>query len=149
MKQGPVLALVLTCWAATPVAAQSRSPRYEFGLVALTVVRSPTYIGGGLYGAVRPGGNARFALSLVPGGAGGKGLARGELLAHFVLNPRQQRGIAPYGLGGLAGVTGNKTAGYLVLGVGLESAPGRRSGWALEAGVGGGVRLTAGWRWRW
>lgn len=141
--------LLLTLCAAPPSAAQSHGPRHELGAVALTMARTPTYIGLGLYAALRPGGNARVALTVVPGGAGGESLVRGELLAHFVLSPRRMRGASPYALGGIAGVTGAGTAGYLVLGVGLESAPGRRSGWALEGGVGGGVRLTAGWRWRW
>jgi hypothetical protein len=54
-----------------------------------------------------------------------------------------------YGLGGVAGQVGRGSQGYVVLGLGLERAPGGRSGWALEAGVGGGVRVTVGWRWRW
>ena len=32
---------------------------------------------------------------------------------------------------------------------GIESRPGAASGWFVEAGVGGGVRLSAGYRWRW
>lgn len=149
MTSRVALVMTLSCWAATPLAAQVRSPRYELGVLGLTIVRDPLYIGGGLHAALRPGGNARLALTVVPGGAGGKGLVRSELLGHFLLNPRQPRSVAPYGLGGLAVVTGNKTRGYMVLGVGVESSPGGHSGWALEAGVGGGVRLTAGWRWRW
>jgi hypothetical protein len=136
-------------WAATPVAAQTPIPRHELGVVAFTILRSPTYVGGGVYASLRPGGNARIALTVVPGRAGDESLMRGELLAHFVLSPRRMRGVSPYALGGVAGVTGHGTEGYLVLGLGLESAPARRSGWALEGGVGGGVRLTAGWRWRW
>ncbi|HWA15177.1 MAG TPA: hypothetical protein VG817_02005, partial [Gemmatimonadales bacterium] len=114
MTRRAALALVLSCWAAAPVAAQSRSPRYEFGVVALTIVDDPLFLGGGLSAAYRAGGNARLAINVVPGGAGGKSLARGELLAHFLLNPRQARGVSPYGIGGLAGVTGDGTRGYLV-----------------------------------
>jgi hypothetical protein len=33
-----------------------------------------------------------------------------------------------------------------VLGLGLEHAPGAASGWSIEAGVGGGARLSVGWR---
>lgn len=149
MNRQAALVLLVGGWAATPVAAQSRFPRYELGVVAFTIAREPTYIGLGVHGAFRPGGNARIAVNVVPGGAGGEGVVRGELLGHFLLNPRQPRGVSPYGLGGVAGVTGHGTRGYLVVGAGLESAPGARKGWALEAGVGGGVRLTAGYNWRW
>jgi hypothetical protein len=40
------------------------------------------------------------------------------------------------------------TQGYMVLGLGVESSPGARSGWALEAGIGGGFRIALGYRWR-
>ena len=46
-------------------------------------------------------------------------------------------------------VEGPVDRGYLVLTVGLENALPRRSGWAVEAGVGGGVRVLLGYRWRW
>jgi hypothetical protein len=36
-----------------------------------------------------------------------------------------------------------------VLAAGIEGRPGAASGWFLEAGVGGGARLSAGYRWRW
>jgi hypothetical protein len=35
-----------------------------------------------------------------------------------------------------------------MLTLGLEARPGAPSGWALEVGLGGGVRVSAGWRWR-
>jgi hypothetical protein len=141
--------LLVTGWAAAPVVAQVRSPRYELGAVALAIVETPTVIGVGLHAAVRPGGNARIALNVVPAGSDGRAVARGELLVHFILSPQRQKGVSPYALGGVAGVTGAGTAGYMVVGLGVESSPGGRRGWALEGGVGGGVRLTAGWRWRW
>lgn len=144
-----VLGLLVMGWAATPVAAQFRSPRYEIGPQALALVDDPAYVGGGLYAAVRPGGNARVALTGSLGAADGQVLTRGELLAEFLLNPRRARGVSPYGFGGVALMTGEGTTGYLVLGLGLETAPRARSGWAIEAGVGGGVRLTVGWRRRW
>jgi hypothetical protein len=142
-------AVLLTICAAQPAAAQVRQPRYEFGPQVLAVLRDPALIGGGVYAAVRPGGNARLAASAVGAVQDGQAVARGEVLAQFVLSPGALHGVSPYGFGGVAGETGRGARGYLVLGAGLESAPGRRSGWAVEAGAGGGVRLTAGWRWRW
>ncbi|HSB55661.1 MAG TPA: hypothetical protein VLD58_14975, partial [Gemmatimonadales bacterium] len=74
---------------------------------------------------------------------------RGELLAQFLLSPGRTRGAGLYGLGGVAGQAGRRDRGFLVLGLGLEGAPGGASGWFAEAGVGGGARVAAGWRWRW
>jgi hypothetical protein len=51
-------------------------------------------------------------------------------------------------LAGIAGAAGRTDAGYLLLGLGVEAAPGGRHGWWLEAGAGGGVRIALGWRWR-
>jgi hypothetical protein len=84
-------------------------------------------------------------------GAGGSegGFAwRGVAAGHFLLSPGRRVGVAAYGGGGVAVVGGPVERGYLLLTLGLESAPGSRSGWFAEAGVGGGVRLAAGWRWR-
>lgn len=134
----------------TGAVAQQPAPiRRELGLQALATIADPALAGGGLYAALRPGGNARLALTLTAGGRDHRLAGRGELLAHFLLNPNRTHGLGLYGLGGLAGVLQSGTRGYLVLGVGVETASGRRSGWAVEAGVGGGVRLTAGWRRRW
>jgi hypothetical protein len=38
--------------------------------------------------------------------------------------------------------------GYLVLTLGMEQRPGAASGWMVELGLGGGVRLSGGYRWR-
>jgi hypothetical protein len=78
---------------------------------------------------------------------------RGELLGHFLLSPEESRKAAFYFAGGIAGVEGagasTVSRGYLVLTLGVEAQPGAGSGWTFEAGVGGGVRLAAGYRWRW
>lgn len=140
---------LLALLVATPLSAQRPPVRREVGVVALSTLADPALLGGGLYAALRPGRNARLAAVAVLGRRGSETVGRGELLAHFLLAPRRVRGVGLYALGGVAGVVGRGTRGYLVLGAGLESAPGRRAGWALEGGVGGGVRLTAGWRWRW
>ena len=38
--------------------------------------------------------------------------------------------------------------GYLVLLLGLEARPGAFHGWSVELGVGAGVRVAVGYRWR-
>jgi hypothetical protein len=131
-----------------PLAAQRP---VEYGLHAVATFATPDLVAGGGYAAVRPGERARLALTLAAGTAGGDAAFRGELLAHFLLSPRAKHGVGFYALGGAAvadlASTGD-TQGYMVLGVGVESRPGARSGWALEAGIGGGLRIAAGYRWR-
>jgi len=108
----------------------------------------------GLYGALRPGERVRVALTLGLGAAAHATAIRGELLGHFLLSPRATAGVGVYGLGGVALAnaafpSGREARGYLVLGLGLESRPGAEAGWAIEAGVGGGIRIGLGYRWRW
>ncbi len=43
---------------------------------------------------------------------------------------------------------GVEDQGYIVLTLGVESRPGSGGGWFVEGGVGGGVRLAGGYRWR-
>ncbi|MGH7702629.1 MAG: hypothetical protein ACREMO_06020 [Gemmatimonadales bacterium] len=102
----------------------------------------------GLYGARRLTERTRLAATAAAGVAQGGFGFRGELLAHFLLNPRAVRRPGLYGLGGVAFVSAPGERGYLVVGAGLEARPGARSGWALELGVGGGVRVALGYRWR-
>lgn len=121
----------------------------ELGVGGFTAFTRPTVVAPGLGVAVRPGGQGRLALNLIPWSRGGRFAARAELLGHFILAPGRRRGLTVYGLAGVAGEVGPVDAGRLVAGLGAESSPGGRSGWYLEAGVGGGVRLAAGWRLRW
>lgn len=137
----PVLAAVC----ARPVTAQTT---LEAGGQALVTTADPALVTGGLYGAVRASSRMRLAATAGLGVSDGRAAGRGELLAHFLLSPAAKSGTGVYFGGGVAGVVGAVDQGYVVALVGLEAAPGGRSGWAIEAGVGGGVRLTAGWRWR-
>ena len=59
-------------------------------------------------------------------------------------------GTSLYGGVGIAfaAATSERGAGYLTALVGLESAPGRAAGWYAELGLAGGVRVSAGRRWR-
>ncbi|MEO8139623.1 MAG: hypothetical protein ABI742_08260 [Gemmatimonadota bacterium] len=133
---------------AFPVHAQE--PRgYEAGIEALATLADPSFAGGGISLGLRPGGSIRIVLTATPGVLRNRIAARGELLAELMLTPAKRRGVGIYGLAGVAGQVGRRDAGRLVLGLGIEGAPAAGSGWHLEAGLGGGVRIAAGWRWRW
>ncbi|HET8623104.1 MAG TPA: hypothetical protein VFM14_06045 [Gemmatimonadales bacterium] len=120
----------------------------ELGAHALVATASPTLAAAGLYAAVRPATRLRLALTAAGGTADGHAAARGELLGHFLLNPTATEGIGAYVGGGVAGVLGPDDDGLAVVLIGVESRPAARSGWALEVGIGGGLRLAAGYRWR-
>ena len=137
-------AAALLLFGATSVAAQISR---EVGVEAVGLAAHPGFAGGGLWVAVRPSERLRLALSALQGDRAGTA-ARGELAAHFLLDPGRQRGVGLYAGGGLAVESGPAGQAWLLATLGLESAPGGRSGWAVELGVGGGVRLLAAWRWR-
>lgn len=139
------LPLVALAWAG-PAAAQAVR---EAGVQALVTTASPVLVTGGIYGAVRPSARTRVAVTLGAGASDGRAAARAELLAHFLLSPGAGSRPGVYLGAGVAGVAGPVDQGYVVALVGVEAAPAGGSGWALEAGVGGGLRVTAGWRWRW
>lgn len=140
-----LLALVGVC-TALPAAAQA-PPRLEVGLASAALFADPEFFGGGGVVALRPGGRLRLQLAALAGDANGLAL-RGELSGQFLLSPSRTRGIGCYGFAGIAGVAGPADAGYLLLGLGVEAAPGSSNGWWMEAGVGGGARIAFGWRWR-
>ena len=132
--------------AAAPAAAQQVG---ELGIQAIGTLSDPALGAGGVYAGWRPTRRARLSGSLGLGGSGGETAWRGELLGHFLLAPTRREGSGVYLAGGVAVVGGATDQGYLVLSVGIESRPGAPSGWFAEAGVGGGARLSAGYRWRW
>ena len=80
------------------------------------------------------------------GASDGRAAWRGELLAHFLLNPTRRRGVGVYGAGGVAVVGGPVDQGYLVLTLGLEARPGgalglvRRGRRGRRGAAGGGLR---------
>jgi hypothetical protein len=132
--------------AAAPAGAQQVK---ELGIHATGTLSDPALAVGGVYGAWRPSSRSRISAALGLGGSGGGAAWRGELLGHFLLAPARRRGPGVYLAGGVAAVGGPDDRGYLVLAVGLEDRPGGPSGWFAEAGVGGGARVSAGYRWRW
>ncbi len=132
-----------------PLPAQQRHVR-ELGVEAMVLATDPAMVLGGLYAAIRTSSRTRLALTASAGAIDGAAAWRGELLAHFLLNPRTTRKAEVYGGGGVAaaGSRGGER-GYAVILLGVEARPGARNGWFLEAGLGGGFRAAAGWRWRW
>jgi hypothetical protein len=132
---------------AAPLSAQAATVR-EAGLEAVVTAAEPAVYTAGVTASLRPAARARIALYAGGGVSDGAGVGRAELVAHFLLSPRSTHpGV--YGGGGIAGVFGSGYAdGYVVLLVGIESAPGGRGGWFVEGGIGGGARLAAGYRWR-
>jgi hypothetical protein len=87
-------------------------------------------------------------LALVAAGTRDGALAgRGVIAAHFLLQP-STTGLTPYAGGGVALGSGRGTDAYVVLVLGIESAPALPAGWSVEIGLGGGVRAGAAWHWR-
>jgi hypothetical protein len=106
----------------------------------------PGLIAGPRLGLRTPGGT-RGVVSFGAGFQGDSASARAEAALEYQLTPRAA-GMGLYFGGGLAGVVGGGRGGFLLLYLGIEQAPGRRRGWALEAGLGGGFRVRAAYHWR-
>ncbi len=138
--------LIAALLAAAPSAAAQQA--WELGVTGMATASDPALVVVGAYGALRTSLRSRVSAAAAAGASGGEAAWRGELLAHFLLNPTRRRGVGLYGAGGVAVVGGAVDQGYLVLVLGLEARPGTRSGWFVEAGVGGGARLAVGYRWR-
>jgi hypothetical protein len=132
--------------AAPPAGAQQVR---ELGIQAVGTLSDPALAIGGVYAGWRPARRARLSASFGLGESGGETAWRGELLGHFLLAPTRREGSEVYVAVGVAAVGGRVDRGYMVLAVGIEGRPGAGSGWFAEAGVGGGARLAAGYRWRW
>lgn len=139
-----------------PLTAQSAR---ELQVQAVGSLASARFVGGGLGFALRSQGRTRLGLTLSAGDLsehpeGGErthSLAgRGELMASYHVNPYKRSGFAPYAGGGLAiTATSDEMEEYVLLVIGVEGAPGGPRGWFVETGVGGGVRVSAGYRIRW
>ena len=131
---------------ATPGRAQEGE---ELGLQVTSLLREHSYYGIGISAAHRTGGRARIAFGGLYGVAGEEQTVRGEFAGHFMASPARRGGVGLYAIGGAGFEAGWRNQGYVILGLGLESHPGGGSGFHLEAGVGGGFRVSAGWRARW
>jgi hypothetical protein len=141
---GGVALAVLACGVQAAVA--QRGPEVGLGIVA--TASDPALGVATVSGALRTSRRMRVSATVGAGVSDGRAAWRGELLAHFLLSPGRLRGPGLYGAGGVAVVGGPVEQGYLVVTLGLEDRPAARAGWFVEAGVGGGARLAAGYRWR-
>jgi hypothetical protein len=120
------------------------------GGVAVVAARS-TFSGVELWVARRAGaGLPRLTLGAAGGAYARRVGTRVAATAQFLLRPVAKSGASPYGGVGVAfaGAVGVPGTAYLMLVLGVESAPGRPQGWYAEGGLAGGVRAAAGWRWR-
>jgi len=142
---GRLVACLAALCVAWPVAGQ-RGTEWQAGAVG--ALSSSTYMGAGASWARRAG-RVRASLGATVGALDAQAAARGEVLLGSVLTPGRRRGAGVYAVGGVA-VTGTADAHTerLVAALGIEGTPGGRRGWFLEVGVGGGVRVAAGYRWR-
>jgi len=141
----PVVAFILSAGGASEAAAQRGS---EVGAMGVVTASDPALVIAGAYAALPTSRRTRLSAAAGLGASDGDAAWRGELLAHFLLSPGRRRGVGLYGAGGVAVVGGPVEQGYVVLTLGLDSRPAGGSGWFAEAGVGGGVRLATGYRWR-
>jgi hypothetical protein len=135
-------------WLIGLVAPASAQRVTELGVQAIGTAADPAVVVAGVYGAIRTSHRTRISAALGAGVSDGDGAFRGELLAHFLLNPMRRTGAGVYGAGGIALAEGPVDQGYVVVTLGIEGRPGAPSGWFIEAGVGGGARLAVGYRWR-
>ena len=100
--------------------------------------------------ARRPSGQGRAALSVAGGIQDDAAALRIELTGQFLVLPGARTGVSPYAGLGVAylGARHYRGMGAIVALVGIEAPEGRRHGWFAELGLGSGVRLRAGFRWR-
>jgi hypothetical protein len=140
-------ALLAALWLAAVPYPASAQRGHELGIQAAGTFADFDFGGGGLWAALRPGGSTRIGLSLMPGAVEGELGGRAEVVGHFLVSPNSQ-GRTLYAGGGASALVGVHDQVYLLLVVGLESRPGGGSGWVIETGLGGGVRVLLGYRWR-
>lgn len=120
----------------------------EWGAQVTGLGGRPAFLGAGVVRGWRPGLRDRVVIHAALGAAEHQVGARVEASWQFMLSPRTERGVGAYVGGGIAGQFAKTNHGWLLLTAGLEQNPGGPRGWSLEMGIGGGVRLALGYRWR-
>jgi hypothetical protein len=109
------------------------------------LVAPDPFVGGGAGVVLRGRAGLAAEAAGALGARAGRFAARGEALLSFSLDPLRERGPAPYVAGGVAVLgDGSGVGEFLVALLGVSVNPGARRGWFVEAGVGGGVRLSVG-----
>jgi hypothetical protein len=120
----------------------------EVGVQGILATSAPMIGVVAAYAGLRISGRTRLSAAVGGGTSDGDFAWRTEILGHFLFNPERVQGWGPYLAGGLAAVGGPVQRGYILLTLGAESRPAGSSGWLAEVGVGGGVRVAVGYRWR-
>jgi len=122
----------------------------EWSVGVTTVAARRTFWGAGVGLAHRSGGQVRAALAAAAGTRDGAAAMRVDATAQFVVTPSARTGVTWSGGLGLAyaGARHARGAAWVTAQLGAEAAAGRQRAWFVEAGLGGGLRLAAGWRWR-
>jgi hypothetical protein len=143
-----LVALLLAC---QPVRLSAQGPVIvEWGLHATATVVDSLRVG--LFAGPRLGlrtlGGTRGVVSFGLGARGDSASARAEAAIEYQVSPRAVGRMGVYFGAGLAGVVGAGRGGYLLLYLGLERSAGLPSGWAVEAGLGGGFRIRGAYHWR-
>ena len=128
-----------------PAATGQKAMEYQFQGVG--AIADQDFYGGGLGIAWRSDGRMRVGGYANVGSFDRELAFRPEVTASFHLNPFKRGGLAPYVGGGVALVlTADESREFLVGTIGLEWSPGARRGWFLEAGIGGGARVSLGYQ---
>ncbi len=145
-SRSSLLALCAAALAPAPCRAQVR----ETQLWVLAAASKPALYAGGIGLTWRDNQRTRLAPAVALGWTSdGRFGARADFAIHFLLDPWKREGAAIYGGGGLtAAVSDGRVTPFALLVLGAENAPGGPRGSFVEIGVGGGVRLAIGYRWR-
>ena len=141
-------------WLLPILALQSQQLKTtELSLGAAASFAHESFAGAELGIAHRPSNDSRIALAVAGGVMSPDEAAavRAQLTLQLLLNSLARSGPGLYpGVG--PAYLGERDApgrGFVALVLGVEQAPGRRRGWFIESGFGGGVRVAVGWRTRW
>lgn len=130
---------------------QLKATELSFGAAA--AFARETFAGAELGIAHRPSNDSRIALAVAGGvmSPDEEAALRAQLTLQLLLNSSARSGAGLYAGVGAAylGERGAPGRGFVALVIGAEQAPGRRRGWFVETGFGGGVRVALGWRARW
>lgn len=136
--------------AAAPAAAAAQGIR-ETQVFGVALASKPVVFAAGAGLAWRDRGRSRIGGALAAGTTEDGGVAgRAEATYHFLLDPLLGTGAGLYGGGGLAltAFPDGRVRPWVQLVLGVESAPGAPRGTFFEIGLGGGVRVAAGVRFR-
>ena len=145
----PWAKLGLAAWLTTSTTQGQAQGVRELGIQGVATASDPASVVAGPYAAIRISRRTRVSAFLGGGVSDDRFSWRAEALGYFLISPDRRRGWGPYLGGGIAAAGGRTDRGYMVLTLGAEGRPRGLSGWVAEVGVGGGVRLAVGYRWRW